>query len=208
MDIGIIQRIATILRTELPGKAFQDKKAPSTRDHSFASKTSIPRDSSVMLLLYPRDNELFTVYIKRQADGGPHSSQVSFPGGKHDKSDTSLEATALRETEEEIGVRKTEIDVLGGLTHLYIPVSNMMVHPYVGFCNFTPSFDPCPNEVQYIIEVKLDEIINPINTTTLKMHRYGVDISTPLYLFGNDEIWGATAMITSEFEEILRRVIV
>lgn len=94
--------------------------------------------SAVLLLLFPDKGSLNLLFIKRAEDGGKHSGQIAFPGGKFEENDNILENTALRETEEEVGIKKEDIKILKSLTSLLIPVSNFSVKPFVGIIDYKP----------------------------------------------------------------------
>lgn len=190
------------LKKDLPGEKAQIKMAPIVRSH-FKSKAK-PRKAGVLILLYQKNEELYVVFIQRTDYNGPHSGQISFPGGKIEKEDKNIIETALRESNEEIGIDPNYVDIYGQLTPLHIPVSNFTVYPLIGIYKTTPEFIIDPNEVKYVIEVKLKDLLNPQNCTT-KEFRYG-DLSfvAPIYSPDNLTIWGATAMILSEFLEIVR----
>ncbi len=102
------------------------------------------------------------VFIKRNEYDGPHSAQVSFPGGAWENRDRTLQHTAIRETREELGI-SGELEILGSLTDLHIPVSNFLVTPFVGWMAETPLFKPDPTEVQYVIEVPLQSLLSSSN---------------------------------------------
>ena len=89
-----------------------------------------------------------------------HSNQVGFPGGKYEDSDGSLEYTALRETEEEAGISKSKIEVISALTKVYIPPSNYMVYPFLGFCKDLLKFSNQDSEVEKMIEIPLEFLLD------------------------------------------------
>jgi len=194
------------LQKPLPGANAQNKMAPAIRNFQNNSDKSIARKSAVLLLLYKKNDILNIAYFKRPEYDGPHSGQIAFPGGKFENTDKNLQETALRETLEEFGISPQKIQILGSLTNLFIPVSNSEVTPFVGFMSETPHFIPNKDEVQYIIEIELSLITNPSFKTSRLKERRGLEIETPMYTFNNEEIWGATAMITSEFEEIINSI--
>ncbi|MEL6862853.1 MAG: CoA pyrophosphatase, partial [Bacteroidota bacterium] len=134
-----------------------------------------------------------------------HSGQVSFPGGRYEPEDKSLASGAIREAQEEVGINPSDIQLLGRLTELYIPVSNFLVHPFVGFVNHRPSFIPQESEVAEILEVPLSHLLDPMNTRTTKIHLpQNVILSdVPYYHVAQKVVWGATAMMLSEFLEVV-----
>lgn len=179
----------------MPGEKAHLRMAPAFRgDFQHPSE---PIRAAVLALLYPSGDEVSLVFIKRNEYDGPHSAQVSFPGGAWEEADGSLENTALRETREELGIMK-KIEILGKLTPLHIPVSNFMVHPFLSWMERRPEFDPDPSEVKYVIEVSLRELLDPANCRREIIFHHNRQIEAPYYLAGNEKIWGATAMMLSE----------
>jgi len=190
------------LKKELPGEKAHVKMAPGVR-HQFKSSEKT-REAGVLILLYQKNTQLYVSFIKRTVYNGPHSGQISFPGGKTEIIDKNIIDTALRESKEEIGIEPDLVDIYGKLTPLHIPVSNFIVYPIIGIYKTVPKFIIDPLEVKKVIEVKLSALLNPHNCTT-KEFKYG-DLSfvASIYNPNNVTIWGATAMILSEFLEIVR----
>lgn len=207
------ETLSTILRGPLPGEAAQMKLAPGNREGERERSTFTEamedkrecRTAAVLLLLYPDGDHIHTVFIKRNEYDGPHSGQISFPGGMYEEEDLDLQQTALRETEEEIGIGHKKIEVLGKLTPLYIPISNFCVSPYVGWISECPKFNPDSNEVQYLLTPTLNELMDNANHRGEVLHHNGLDIKAPCILIDEDILWGATAMILSEFMELIDR---
>ncbi|HKR03270.1 MAG TPA: CoA pyrophosphatase [Bacteroidia bacterium] len=184
----------------LPGSDAQVLMAPETRlsNEEYLKQFPEHRISSVLFLLFPSDGKTNFVLIERSG-GGVHSGQIALPGGKYEASDVTYENTALRETEEEIGVNKNEIRLLGTLTDLFIPASKFRVYPHVGLIENKPDFVPHQLEVKSIVEADLGTFLekNIIHKKNFKTS-YG-QLSAPYYLYHGYEIWGATAMLVSEF---------
>lgn len=185
----------------LPGEEFQNLMMPSYRGDLLKGAKKL--GSAVMILLYYKNNELYTSIIKRSVYNGKHSGQMALPGGKVEASDNSLIQTAIRETEEEIGVVVTESEILGSLTSIIIPVSNILVSPIVCFIDYIPKYKINKTEVQQIYEVALVDFANNIEVKT--QMQYNTKVSVPFYNIQDETVWGATAMIFSEFLEIIRR---
>lgn len=164
-----------------------------------------PALAAILILMYPSKGYISLAFIKRNEYPGPHSAQVSFPGGAWEELDESLENTALRETREELGINE-EIEVLGSLTPLHIPVSNFLVTPFAGWADRRPDFHADSPEVQYIIEVSIEELLDPANQLSETMYRHGQSIVAPFYQAGAEKIWGATAMMLSEFLAVASRM--
>lgn len=165
------------------------------------SRDKDPVDAAVMALFYPAGRRSQLVFIKRNAYDGPHSAQISFPGGARENGDPSLQHTAIRETREELGING-KMEVLGSLTPLYIPVSNFMVYPFVGCLFDAPVFNPDPSEVQYVVEASLEALLDPINRGSETLFHHEMPIEAPYYRVGKEKIWGATAMILSELLQL------
>ncbi|HEY4799391.1 MAG TPA: CoA pyrophosphatase [Bacteroidia bacterium] len=208
-----IKKIAAELKNELPGFSAQKYMAPLGRrnPNEYIKAENPPKISAVLLLLYPevKTQSVNTVFIVRPMnESGNHAGQISFPGGGVDETDIDLAATALRETEEEIGVKKDMISLLGALTPLYIPVSNYMVHPFVGMIDERIDFKKHPAEVADIVECGISKLFSEDSKSTVLMHLKikNREENVPCYRIDEKIIWGATAMMLSEFEEIVRRI--
>jgi len=191
----------------LPGDIEQLKMAPYNRiARNLAMQVNrSPKPSAVLVLLYPREDEPYFVLTQRHAYKGVHSKQVSFPGGKQEQSDENLIATALREANEEIGIRPGHVEVLGQLTELYIPPSGFLVTPIVGVVEHRPTFQIDPHEVDYIIESPIRRLqdVDVIKEEKIPIGLSKIEVKTPYFDIQDHIVWGATAMILSEFKAIL-----
>ena len=188
----------------LPGRRVQYKMAPEDRIErvAMAQINSKQQISAVLILLFP-EHEIPTVcFIRRQDYTGAHSGQISFPGGKNEEKDQDLWNTAIRETNEETGVKADKIKYIGKLTPLYIPVSNFWVHPFVGYLLNYPQFIIDKSEVKYILKVPLFEIMKQENIEKSRQDIESNKKEVPCYNYNGETIWGATAMILCEFLEI------
>jgi 8-oxo-dGTP pyrophosphatase MutT (NUDIX family) len=194
---------------QLPGHDYLLKIAPPARIKHLKNNI-IPKDSktaSVLMLFYPdSNNETRLVLMLRNKYKGVHSNQISLPGGKVDRLDKSLKDTALRETNEEIGLNKDDISIVGELSSVYIPPSNFNVFPFVGYSSKTPKFVPDSKEVSLILSPKLSYILGmdivesvvEVNNTTQKV---------PSFLIDNHILWGATAIIIHEFVLLFKQMV-
>ncbi len=167
-----------------------------------------PREAAVMMLFYPKNGLTHLVLILRNSYNGVHSSQIAFPGGKVELSDLSFEHTALRETEEEIGIASEKIKVLRSFSKIYIPPSNFMVYPFLGYSTEELVFNPDPSEVAGIIELPLVDFLNEENIISRRMSTsYSPDVMVPAFDIQGHFVWGATAMMLSELKETLKKVL-
>ncbi len=181
------------------------KMTPTSRESQRQpGKPGQVRLGGVLILLYPIHGELQLVLTRRRDDLNSHAGQMSFPGGQHEAQETLL-MTALRETEEEIGISAKSLEVIGELAPLYIPPSDFEVHPFVAwYCNGNrPNFSPNPREVAEIIEVPLRHLLDPSSSGEQPWDFHGQSIIVPYYTVAGHKVWGATAMIISELVERL-----
>jgi 8-oxo-dGTP pyrophosphatase MutT (NUDIX family) len=163
-----------------------------------------PKRSAVLILLYASGKTIKFPLIVRPVYNGVHSGQVALPGGKHEESDKNLQVTAIRETEEETGILKKNVKIIGKLSELYIPPSNYLVTPFVGIHTVKPEFIPQESEVARIVETDVEKIMDEKNIFEKKMKlSSGVSVLTPYFDLNGLTVWGATAMILSEFKTVL-----
>jgi 8-oxo-dGTP pyrophosphatase MutT (NUDIX family) len=194
----------------LPGVDAQLKMAPEIR-HADVRSLGQGRgatQSSVLFLFYPAgDGTPTTVFIQRPTYKGAHSGQISFPGGRYEEGDASLQYTALRETYEEIGVHPDQVEVAGRLTDLFIPPSNYIVSPFLGVTAQRPEFVPDPNEVVKVLEIPVKAFFQEAFCVHKTIHLSdGFSVKTPCFSINGHIIWGATAMMISEFVEMVKQV--
>lgn len=194
------------LQSPLPGRIAQLKMSSISRMHELMTY-SVPEDatqSSVLILFYPFEENAGFVLMLRPEYPGVHSGQISLPGGKFEENDDSLIYTALREAREEIGIDPLQVQVIGQLTEMYIPPSNFMVTPVVGYQTSRPVFLADPKEVAAIIEIKLADLLDDGNKMMKEIKlSHGYSLNVPTYYINDNVIWGATAMILSELREIV-----
>jgi 8-oxo-dGTP pyrophosphatase MutT (NUDIX family) len=162
------------------------------------------RRSAVLILFYPSNNEIYVPLILRPSYDGVHSAQVAFPGGKYEPTDENLIQTALREAQEEIGLKINNVKILGTLTELFIGPSNFKILPVIGYVLYKPDFRADKREVEKILETKLNDISNPAIIGSSEMLIRGEQAIVPHYEIDNHKIWGATAKMISELLFILK----
>lgn len=209
MHATYISSIKDKLQLELPGWNAQKRMSPiQTAKYRKTAKNA--KKAGVMLLLHPNvHNELCLFYIKRTSHNpqDKHGGQISFPGGQVDKVDKNYIDTSVRETYEEIGVEPSDIEILGELTSIYVFASNFYVQPVVGFLPYNPTLKLQESEVDYTIQISLKTLKNPttIQNKDFKFGSFEVK-NMPFYNIQNEVLWGATAMITSEFLAVVDTV--
>ena len=200
-------KISQLKTTELGGLNAQFKLAPKIRLKYDAYKITAnnPRKAAVLALFYPNlKNETCFLLTQRASYKGIHSAQISFPGGKKDIEDENLEKTALRETFEEVGVTEASIEIIRELTDVYIPPSNFLATPFLGYANQQPNFN-LNYEVEQTIEVLLRDLLSETNFTAIKMNTsYMEDVEVPCFKLDGYIVWGATAMMLSEIKELFK----
>ncbi|HTL80468.1 MAG TPA: CoA pyrophosphatase [Bacteroidia bacterium] len=208
-DAGTIRdELKLMLSKDLPGESAQFRMTAREKItlEQHLDKRPDHRKSAVMLHLFMKEGELFTMIIRRPDYDGTHGGQLALPGGKMDKEDEDLLATAIRETREEVNVRVLPQNIIGKLTPVYIPVSNFLVQPFVAFLDAVPEWKKDEAEVAEIIEVPmsllLDERVKTRKRISIGAHMF---VETPCYDLNGNLLWGATAMIFSELEEMMKR---
>jgi 8-oxo-dGTP pyrophosphatase MutT (NUDIX family) len=204
-----IEALHKRLQEPLPGQRAQSRMIPELdRDVRFKIKPRPDaRHGSVLLLLYPQEGAFWFPLMQRPTYEGHHSGQVSLPGGKSEPADPDRIYTALRETQEEMGIPMEEVRVLGTLSELYIPPSNFVVLPVIGYMPVPPLFVPDPLEVEQVLEVPLKDLLeeNLIKFTDAPPGAR-FRIQTPYYPLQERVVWGATAMMLSEFIMVVEEV--
>jgi 8-oxo-dGTP pyrophosphatase MutT (NUDIX family) len=156
------------------------------------------------------DGEPHAVLTRRRADLRRHAGEISFPGGRRDPEDHDLRETALREAEEEIGLARTEVSVLGELSPISTFVTGYLIHPFVGLIpagrsSIGQSWRPSPREVDAVLELPLRAL--RAGKTRTRMQRRGISFETDAYVVAEHLIWGATARILDDLYENLDAIL-
>ncbi|HNE50731.1 MAG TPA: CoA pyrophosphatase [Chitinophagales bacterium] len=191
----------------LPGKPAQDILKPYLKIYKSMDTPQLPnaREGAVMSLIYPINNIPHILFIERPVYEGVHSGQIAFPGGKIEKTDASTLAAALRETKEEIGVNKEQIEVIGSLSKVYVLASNFLVYPFVGVLQEKPIIIPDKIEVANTLEVPIYTFFEQGIIKEKKMKSaMGITLNAPYYDIAGKILWGATAMMVSELCAVIK----
>lgn len=193
--------VPKLKEASLPGLAAQVRAAPELKRHHppSADVLKAARKAAVLAWVENRGEEAHLIFTQRVSYPGVHSGQISFPGGKREEEDPDFIGTALRETEEEIGLRPQEGELITGLSQLYIPPSDFLVHPYLAFSDRALDLRRQESEVAQIHRVALTELLNPSSLKPVEVAASGQRrMKVPAYVVKDLVIWGATAMILAE----------
>ena len=210
MDLKIDKKITLIkkrLSQPLPGWESQKKMAVMSINPVTRLAFIPPADAklaAVAIILFKEENTLKFFLTKRTSNVDHHKGQISFPGGAKDEGE-SFQDASLRETEEEIGIN-IDLDLLGALTPLYIPVSGFFIHSYVWYAKERPNTRINEDEVESVYDVNLDELKDKNLLSTKPIKIKGVSMEVPSFEFNSCTSWGATAMILSELKDILNEI--
>ncbi|SFA84723.1 NUDIX domain-containing protein [Flavobacterium swingsii] len=212
MDFSdFLKYVPKIAKESLPATIAHAKMIPPERIELLNNQDFsqiIPKKAAVLMLLYPKNNITHLALIVRNSYPGIHASQIAFPGGKVEDFDLSLSETALRETHEEIGVAAKKVTLIRAFTEVYIPPSNFLVSPFLGFAEEELSFTLSPDEVDEVIELPLYQFLDEKIVITVNMSTsYASNIQVPAFQINEHLVWGATAMMMSELKEILKKVL-
>ncbi len=206
MDLSVKTYLRERLSEELPGRRAHEKMLPPGRRlKNFGDELSSVKLSSVLLLLFPEGDRLFTCLMKRPSTMKHHPGQISFPGGKVEKEDISAEMTALREAQEEVGINPSQIEILGKLSDLYVEVSRFSIQPILGWTDRKPDFVVNSGEVEQLILFPVSDFVTEETIWETELETFTGILRIKYYPFENEIVWGATAMILSELIEILKR---
>lgn len=201
-----IEQTRRLLQGPLPGAKAHSLVMSYLRDDALAIRRSgrAFKEGAVLFLLYPHNNTLQTALILRPEYEGVHSGQIAFPGGRREKEDADLSHTALREAREEVGLISDEVELIGRLSEVYIPPSNYIVRPYVAYTHKRPEFVPDPREVQRVLEYDIEYFLHTdaIRNESVLLSG-GARLKVGAFNQDGHVIWGATAMMISEFRMLL-----
>lgn len=206
MNTNLINLLKNRLALPLPAEVAFQTMMPSNRVNLSFTPNQHTRKSAVLILFYPSANTWTIPLILRPMYDGVHGGQMAFPGGRMERSDENLIRTALREAQEEIGIKLNDVEVLGQLTEQFIPPSNFFVQPVVGYMPHRPEFYPDAREVDKVIEVSIDEFLDPHIISLDDITVRGFKVSAPTYNVQGYKIWGATALMVAELLAVIHDI--
>jgi len=200
-------KLSQRLEKKLPGVSSQNIMLITPQN---SVEYFIPPDnivlSAVLILLFPIREDIHFFLTKRTNTVQYHKGQISLPGGAKEEGE-ELIGTALRETDEEIGISSDSIQIIGQLTLLLVPVTGFQIHPFIGFSEHKPETATDPMEVESVFSVSIHSLVHQkthqLEERTLRGHLYQV----PYYHLNNKKVWGATSMILSEFKTVLNTIL-
>ena len=187
--------------SQLPGQPAQMRMSPSPLDPEFVlprNPTKTAHPSSVLIPIYPDSSQKLHVVLTLRSDNIRHAGQISFPGGRQENCE-SLEETALRELHEEVGLSGSFVKTAGPITPLYLHRTDNQITPFVGFMDKKPLLTPNPIEVSEIVTAELDVLLSDKNRKKEKWDLPQTSFDVPFWDIHDIPLWGATAMIMSEF---------
>ena len=201
-----ITQLEITITNDLPSEKSQQKMRVNY-DQSIGLPFSINNSTpaAVLILLYLEDNEIYFFLTKRTDELENHKGQISLPGGTQEGNEKLID-TALRETQEEIGINKTSISIIGKITPLFVPVTGFMIYPFIGYSlnKLDPKMDPV--EVAAIFSVNISDLLNKENRTIEQRNIRGYDVQVPYFKLNDYKVWGATSMILSEFRDLIKSI--
>ena len=200
----LAQKLQIRLINNLPGKDEQWRmRVTSDKSYNFDNTEEDAIQSAVLILLYEENGVICFTLTERTQTVEHHRGQISLPGGARE-ADEKLSSTAIRETQEEIGIYAEDVDIIGALSPLFVPVTGFIINPFVGIINANFEPQPAPEEVETVISVHVNELLNDDNELQEKRNLRGYDMNIPYFLLSGHKVWGATAMILSEFKTVLK----
>ena len=198
--------IRSALSRPLPGLRGQQIMAPGYRPldpQSYEEGSKTCRRAAVLLLLYPIQDQLYTILTQRRHDLPQHPGQIAMPGGSRDGNETVAQ-TALREAHEEVGIDPQSVEVVGRLTHIYIPPSHFCIQIVVGVTPERPRWHANPAEIATLLEAPLSMFLDPAFRKTALVERDGRQWQVPYFAIDDHKVWGATAMALGELITLLQ----
>ena len=213
----LINKLRDSLAKELPGiKSWERMAVKSQEGNSIESeslqkyskwlteeKLSVMKTAAVLIGFFEKGNNWYFPLIKRPMHEKNHPGQIALPGGARENNET-LEETALREAFEEVGIIPNNVEIIGKLTPLPVPVSNYLIYPFVGIINKEPEWKINKDEVAELIILKLDDLIEADDGYSENWDLRGNKVKVPVFKLSDKTIWGATATVLCEMLDLIK----
>ena len=213
----LIKKLRDSLAKELPGiKSWERMAVKSQEGNSIESeslqkyskwlteeKLSVMKTAAVLIGFFEKGNNWYFPLIKRPMHEKNHPGQIALPGGARENNET-LEETALREAFEEVGIIPNNVEIIGKLTPLPVPVSNYLIYPFVGIINKEPEWKINKDEVAELIILKLDDLIEADDGYSENWDLRGNKVKVPVFKLSDKTIWGATATVLCEMLDLIK----
>ncbi len=182
-------------------KALQERQILRIKDAEL-------RISAVLVPVFLKKGQYHLLFIQRTERVKYHKGQISFPGGAYEKKDGLILNTALREADEEIGLVRRDVQILGELDDVLTATSNYIISPFVGLIPYPYDFRPDKWETEELLEIPIADLQDKTCFSEGVTEYNGVEVETYFYQYGERSIWGATAKILKQFLEIYSRTAV
>jgi 8-oxo-dGTP pyrophosphatase MutT (NUDIX family) len=204
----LVFKLEERLKLPLPGAQAHEplRAVPSGMMRPRFEHSAPPRPGGVLILLYEENGIIKFPLTLRPDYPGAHGGQISLPGGKAE-ADEDIITTALREGEEEIGISRSHVKVIGKLSEFFVIPSNYLVTPIIGYIEILPQFKPDPKEVVRVIEGSVDLLLQEDAVRIKEILAAKVyPMKAPHFEMEGEVVWGATAMMLNEFRMILNEL--
>ncbi len=195
------------INNPLPGEKAQQLTQVTVSDNvEFPYSIEQAMPAAVLILLFPYNNDIHFFLTERTNEVEHHKGQISLPGGAWEEGE-KLHETAIRETEEEIGVQKQAVNYIGSLTPYFTAATGFMIHPFLSWAQEKPETKIHDMEVNSLFHVPISALIDEKTLMIEDWTISGYDAKVPFYNFNGRKVWGATAAILSEFKSILKEAL-
>ena len=185
------------------GESIESESLQKYRDWISEDKLNNMRKAAVLIGLFKKNDEWCFSLIRRPMNEKNHPGQIALPGGAMEKNETLMN-TALREAFEEVGINPEDVEIIGQLTPIPVPVSEYLIYPFVGVIDYEPEWVLNEDEVEELLILKMSELISSDNGYTEMWDLRGNKVEVPIFKVMNETVWGATAAVLSELIDIAK----
>jgi len=185
------------------GESIESESLQKYRDWISKDKLNNMRKAAVLIGLFKKNDEWCFSLIRRPMNEKNHPGQIALPGGAMEKNETLMN-TALREAFEEVGINPEDVEIIGQLTPIPVPVSEYLIYPFVGVIDYEPEWVLNEDEVEELLILKMSELISSDNGYTEIWNLRGNRVEVPIFKVMNETVWGATAAVLSELIDIAK----